>query len=115
MATIVPTVARLSDHHLRVTWASMANGDVGESIASLYGHPDRSVQVKGTFGVGGTATIQGSNDAGVTFATLTDPQGTSLAVTSAGIKAVTEFVEHIRPSVAGDGTTSLTVVLIAKG
>jgi len=95
----------------KITWASMANGDIGQA----YTRPpwsDRSLQVTGTFGSGGNCRILGSND-GTNFATLTDPQGNTLDITSAKIEQVSEATAEIKPQItAGDGTTSLTVTMI---
>jgi hypothetical protein len=72
------------------------------------------VQVQGTFGASGSVSVEGSND-GVNYHTLRDPQGVSLTFTAAGLKAVLELTRFIRPRVtAGDGTTALTVTLVAR-
>lgn len=92
---------------------SLANGDTGTPLP-LAQYADRSVQVVGTFGAGGTVAIKGSND-GVNFITLTDPQGNPLSFTSSGLEAITEMVAFVRPEVlAGDGTTNLTVTIAAR-
>lgn len=94
-------------------WASMANGDDGESIGFSQ-YADKSVQVSGTFGAGGTVTIEGSLD-GVNWNVLTDPQGNDLNITQPKIEMVIENTLYVRPRVtAGDGTTSLTVVMLMK-
>lgn len=75
---------------------------------------DRSVQVEGTFGAGGSVTIEGSND-GVNYETLTDHLGNALAITAKGLKSIDQTCLYLRPRVtAGDGTTSLTVTLLAR-
>ena len=67
-------------------------------------------QITGTFGVGGTCVIEGSND-GVTYFTLNDQANAALSITTAALKTVRDTPFWIRPRVtAGDGTTSLTVV-----
>jgi hypothetical protein len=77
---------------------------------------DRSVQVTGTFGSGGTLLIEGSNDGGVTWGTLNDPQGSALSFTSSKIEAIQELTAMIRPRVsAGDGTTALAVYVLVRG
>lgn len=93
-------------------WAGLANGDDGERV-SVAAYTDKSVQVTGTFGTGGSVTVQGSND-GVNWATLTDPQGNDLVFTSAKIELVSEATLYIRPLAAGDGTTNLTVHMLLK-
>lgn len=102
-------------HVLRVKWLAIPNGDQGRAV-SLSNYQDRSVQVSGTFGAGGSVTIQGSNDGGTTWSPLTDPLGVTLTFTAAGIKQVSELPYEIRPSVtAGDGTTAINVWIHARG
>jgi len=115
MATITPTVERSNDGNLvKFTYTNMANGDVGVPI-KWPDYADRSVQVKGTFGVGGNLRFEGSNDGGTTYDAATDPQGNDINLTAANIEAVSEVHELQRPQVtAGDGTTSLTVVVVAR-
>lgn len=118
MATISLTLASLAgfvgDNVRIVTWTPLTQtgSDVGEAF-QMPGWGDRSVQVFGTFGVAGNCRIQGSMD-GTNWGTLTDPQGNALDFTAAKIEAITERVRYIRPSITlGDGTTSLTVMLLA--
>lgn len=103
-------------HHTCVvaTWASMAMSDEGQPL-ELANFADRSVQVTGTFGAGGSVRIEGSLD-GTNYAPLTDPQGNNLDINTAKIEAIVELVRWIRPVVtAGDGTTALTVTMLLKG
>lgn len=93
------------------TWAAMSNGDDGEvlSTEAIAQYLDRTFQVTGTFGAGGTMVIEGTND-GVNYYTLDDPQGIPLSITTAGIYQVIQVTLKMRPRVsAGDGTTSLVV------
>lgn len=90
------------------TWSALANGEAGDK-ASLLAYADKTVQVFGTFGAGGSVTIQGSSD-GTNWATLTDNQGSDLTFTAAGIAMIIENTRYIRPNcTAGDGTTSLSI------
>lgn len=94
-------------------WPTVPNGETGTPLPFTK-YADRSVQVSGTFGAGGTVVVQGSNN-GTDYHTLTDPQGNALSFTAAGLEQITEVVKFIRPSVtAGDGTTSLTVTIAAR-
>ena len=94
------------------TWGPMANADTGAPI-SLVLWADRCVQVTGTFGAGGTIVFEGSNAS--TYATLNNAQGTAISLTAAGLKQVVELPLLARPNVtAGDGTTSLTCVLVVR-
>ena len=95
------------------TWAAMANGDTGAPV-NFPGNADKTIQVTGTFGAGGSATLQGSND-GVNYFALTNPTGTVIALTANGISAVTEACQFVRPAAtAGDGTTALVAVVFAR-
>lgn len=95
-------------------WNGMQNGDEGE--AALFSMcADRSVQVCGAFGVGGNVAIQGSND-GENWFTLTGLTGHDLEFTTGGISMIAEITQYIRPVVtAGDGTTEINVIILAKG
>ena len=98
---------------VKATWSGLLNGDSGASI-SWAALSDKTVQLLGTFGAGGTVVIEGSNDGGTTYATLSDEQGTALSFTAAGLKLVLQNPEKIRPRVtAGDGNTNLTAIICA--
>ena len=118
MATIQPTFTTPSGDaavHRSVVWTPMANGDAGAPIsADNIGLNDRSVQVNGTFGTGGTVLWEVSND-GTNWFTATTPAGTSISLTAAGLKQIVESALYARPRVsAGDGTTQITVTLSAR-
>lgn len=118
MATITGAFTRIATHGDRghvIQWTPMtfSGTDVGTAV-EMPGSADRSVQVTGTFGTGGSVRIEGSND-GTNYAVLTDPQGNALDITAAKIETVMELTRYIRPRVtAGDGTTSLTVTMLVK-
>lgn len=87
------------------TWAAIPNGNNGDAAGGPY--VTAYFIVFGTFGVGGSVSLQGSND-GVNWQNLSPA-----ALTAAGafILGLTEHPKFIRPIVtAGDGTTALTVV-----
>lgn len=110
MTTIAKTTNDTIVGNYIYTWAGMAAGDDGVP-AGATGSGDRTVQVQGTFGVGGTVLLEGSLD-GSNWYTLRDPSGTSLSFTSAGLKAVLENIVSVRPRVSnGDISTSITVIL----
>lgn len=95
-------------------WEAMPNGNDGTPLL-IDRRTDRSVQVSGTFGAGGTVVIEGSND-GTNYYTLNDLQGTALSFTSARLEGISEVPLYVRPRVtAGDGTTSINVYLVAVG
>lgn len=120
MAIRIPTVEYLVDGNpniSRVIWTGLLNGDSGSPV-ELPEFPDRTVQVYGTFGVGGSINLEGSNDKTTespTYALLTDPQGTAVTKTAAAMEVFEECPLIIRPNVtAGDGTTSLTVKMVCR-
>lgn len=96
-------------------WAALALNDDGAPIGPEWSHyPDRSVQVTGTFGAGGSISWEGSND-GTNWATLNTPAGAAITLTAAGLKQVLEGSLYARPHVtAGDGTTALVVTVFAR-
>lgn len=112
MATKTETI--LNDGYgKRINWSGLANGETGDAI-SVAEFADRSVQVSGTFGSGGTVVLEGSND-GTNWATLNDLQGDALSLSAAKIEGVSELTYQVRPRVtAGDGTTDITVTLFAR-
>ncbi len=103
------------------TWAGLLNGDTGAPL-QIPSMSDKTVHIFGTFGSGGSVTLQGSNDPRVltnpgsaVWVALTDPQGNAITKTAAAIEALLENPIFIRPIVtAGDGSTDLTVIISAK-
>jgi hypothetical protein len=114
MATVQLTRNVEGGFGVTIVWSPIPNGDDGQPW-DTQDYPDVSVQVTGTFGVGGSLRIEGSNEATPTnWGTLADPQGTALDFTAAKIEQVLENVRWIRPRVtAGDGTTALVATLYA--
>jgi len=113
MASITPTKQDLIFGSSVTTWSPMASGDTGVPVG-IPGAGDRTVQVNGTFGVGGTAVIEGTLDM-VNWYQLHDPAVVALSFTSAGLGAILENVLAVRPRIAGgDVTTALTVTLLTR-
>lgn len=118
MATITPTRTDISGDGsvIKYAYAAMTNAtsDVGVGIPFAQ-WADRSVQVTGTLGTGGTVTIEGSNDGGTTWHALNDPSSTTLAINSLKLEGILEVCELVRPRIsAGDGTTSLNVYFVLR-
>jgi len=113
MAAISPTIARVGEHEIVVTWTPIAPGDTCEPIKKgLVDFVDRTVQVAGTFG-GGTVTVEGSND-GTNYSVLNNVQGTSLSLAAAGVRAVAETPLYTKPVLTGGAASSLTVTLLCR-
>lgn len=117
MATRAVTVESIGERLVRFIWAGLLNGDDGAPV-DWAAYADRSVQVFGTFGVGGSVTLEGSNDernGTATWSALSDLRGNTFALTSAKIEQIEDLTYKLRPRVtAGDGTTNLTVVVFAR-
>jgi ABC-type phosphate transport system substrate-binding protein len=117
MAVQAATVTRnitQDDSAIQIAWAPLANGDTGAWIAWPQ-YSNKSFQVSGTFGTGGSVSIEGSNDpAPLNTAVLSTWQGTALTTTQAAFLTPRDMPLWVRPHVtAGDGTTALTVTLVA--
>ena len=75
---------------------------------------DMSVQVRGTWGAGGAAVIEGSND-GTNYVPLNNAQGTALSLSADSLKQIVERPRYVRARVSGgDGTTSLTATFVFR-
>jgi len=96
-----------------VVWTGLLNGDSGEPV-DLTEFSDRSVQIAGTLGTGGTIAVEGSND-GVTYYTLKDLFGNSLSTTALLLSGIAEITKWVRVRVtAGNGSTSLQAIIVAR-
>jgi hypothetical protein len=117
MATISPIYTRTGLNKLRnVSW-TLANGDVGAAVR-MPQYADKSVDIYGTFGAGGSVTMRGSNkptaDATVSgdWFPLTDPQANAITKTSKAGEQILENPLWISPQcTAGDGTTAIIVAV----
>lgn len=116
MATRNPTVTFVGNDTIVFSYGGMLNGDDGAPISPNHSnYADRSVEVFGTFGVGGSVTVEGAPDPGSTYAALRNASSVTLAITAAGHEQILEVPAFTRPRVtAGDGTTSLTVVITCR-
>jgi hypothetical protein len=98
-----------------ITWAGLtqASADVGDG-AMTNKYPERTVQAIGTFGVGGSMALQGSND-GTNWGALKDAYGVLIALTTSVPVAIGDNPLFIRPAItAGDGTTNLSCLVAAR-
>lgn len=119
MATVVPVPATLKSLTPAqiVEWPAVLNAGDGTPI-EVTDYDDITISFYGTFGAGGSVSLQGSNDvaAPTNWAILTAVGGTAaLTNTAAGIKKANENPRWIRPIVtAGDGTTSIDCVVVLR-
>ena len=117
MAAIDPTIVRFvgsgDGSCIRVTWTDVTENDTF-TPCNFPEYADKSIQVFGTFDSASVA-LHGSNDGGTTYAALNVPAGTAIAITTAGIKAVLENTEWIKPVASSGGATqSLTVAMLLR-
>lgn len=95
-------------------WPNMANGDDGQPI-TLTRYSDRTIQITGTFGLGGTVVLKGSNN-GVDYDDMRDVFGNVISATGPKLITLTEVPIYVRPEVtAGDINTDVTVTVAAIG
>jgi hypothetical protein len=96
-----------------IGWSGLLNGDTGAAV-EMVDYADKTCTIIGTFGAGGSITIQGSNDNSNWFA-MTDAQTQAVTKTASAMELIVENPRYIRPSVtAGDGTTNLTVQICCR-
>ncbi len=102
-----------SDASHVVSWPNLKADSVG-ARHELPAFNDRSIQVEGTWGIGGKLVIEGSNtDNG--YSVLNDEHGVDLEFSGDGLRSISEAVRFIRPRViGGDGTTNLTATLLVR-
>lgn len=111
MATIAGAGSWVAKGVHRKIWTPLANGDDG-APAAVSNMGNHEWQFTGTFGVGGTIIVEGSND-GTNWFPLKDWQGTNISKTAAGGATQVDNPLYTRPRVTGgDGTTSLTASLV---
>lgn len=114
MTTRAITTARAGPGIYKVSWNGLLNGDDGAAWSEDGGaaaFSDKTAQITGTFGVGGTVIIEGSND-GTNWGTLNDASSTPISVTDVTPVVLLENPLYVRPRVtAGDGTTNLICII----
>lgn len=102
----------LGKHHgpwVGAQWV-LGAGDDGQ-VWEMSGYGDRSVQVGGSFGAGGSVRIEGSNDL-IDWVTLTDDQNVALDFSAPGLKLIVPLARYLRPRVtAGTGVAARVTML----
>ena len=97
-----------------ISWLLLLNGNTG-APERMTNYPMRSLQVTGTWGVGGTLVWEGSND-NVTYFTLYDPYDVACSITGNSLICTMYPCLWVRPHVtAGDVTTSLNAIMCCVG
>lgn len=110
---VQPFVTTQPGNLLKGVWLALASGDTGKPI-SLAQYLVTTLTFYGTFGSGGSVTLEVSPDNGTTWVNAANAFS-SLPATAAGLSGGFLPVDLIRPRVtAGDGTTSINVQIIAS-
>src|SRR5262245_3311423 len=89
---------------------ALLNGDQSAALEVLDCLPEKTVQVTGTFGAGGSVSVEKNVD-GATWVALAaaDVKSGTHPVTAAGLLEIVTAARQLRLNVtAGDGTTALT-------
>lgn len=89
-------------------WVALGTDDTGTGEI-LADYPDKTITVTGTWG-GATLIVQGSND-GVTYITMTDPQGNALSKTANFIETILENPLYIKVVTSGGTGTVLSAII----
>jgi hypothetical protein len=113
MATRVGKIVTGNDRTVAVVWTGLTNAtsDKGAGV-SMAQAAFKSAQITGTFGAGGSVTLEGSMDGGLTWGALKNLSDADLTITDSKVYNIPSVALLIRPNVtAGDGTTSLTVTV----
>lgn len=108
MSTINPTVQDEGNGFAKfLTYQGLGQGDDGAPL-EFPEYPDKTVSVTGTL-AGATVVVEGSPD-GVTWSTLTNPQGQNIALDALGeTVTIMENPRFTRPRVeGGSGSTDCT-------
>ncbi len=113
---IVPIKLSRGSH--KWIWDAMGDADTGAPLDPNGGgisFSDKTVHLIGTDWDSATIVIEGSND-GVTYVTLTDPQGNPLSFTVDAMEVILENPLYIRPSSSGGlGSTDVDVIMTGRG
>lgn len=114
MSTVNGVGGNQNGGFFKYLWETMTEGDVGNGI-QVARFPDMSIMIIGSYG-GTTITIEGSNDNGTTWVTLTEADGTTAMSYSTGnqLKAILENTELVRPQTTGGSATDLDVHFVGR-
>lgn len=116
MAAVAPSITDLSINGdrsvLKIVWNGLNNANALGAAVSFSEYADRSFHWNGTFNNANIA-IEGSNDGGGNYQTLTDPQGNPLAKAAAAIEQLEEITQFVRPNATTPGGAAMDVTVSA--
>ena len=97
-------------------WTSLSESDTATPVKAAH-YADKTVQVNGNFGAGGTVVLEGSlepAEAPAAYQQLHDPSQNNISFTVAGVDAVLENVWAIRPRVSAGTGVEVDVRLLVR-
>lgn len=119
MATAAIASSKLARGLHKWIWTLTDTNDTGAPLDPNGGSgvfSDKTYQVSGTFGAGGTIILEGSND-GVTYFALRNTHDNSqiTGVTAAELEGILENPAYIRPRLTAGTGVSVVVTIIGRG
>lgn len=99
-----------------VEWIGLGNDDEGEPLTTA-DFADKTVEIGGVFGAGGSIALKGSNDPGVgpVGVNLTDPLGVEIDGNTPVLATILQNPLKVWPVVSGgDGDTDLNVRILLR-
>ena len=117
MATIMWTQAEVGSIDrsvLQITWAPVTSDSGNNDICTplqLPQYTSKSVHVFGTFG-SSTVVINGSNNGGVSFVPLDDPNGVAISISSENIEQISQNTQQVQPAISGGTLASVTIIML---
>ena len=114
MATRSAKAVLGQNREIIVTWEGIVgNADDGAAVAVPH-LPIKTVQMVGTRS-DGQVTMEGSNDGGVTWATLHADDGAELTFATLGIEKMVENPLLIRPNGSAGSGDDLDIIMVCTG
>jgi hypothetical protein len=114
MAVVTPNGASEDGKTYRAIWENVAPGDTCAPF-QLPGHPDKTLQVFGSFAGSAVITLEGTcENAPANYSALHDDNGDAISVAAAGVVCIKENVNWYKPVITSGVASSLTIILFAK-
>lgn len=91
------------------SWSPLTEADTAVEVV-IHGATLLSIQIEGTFGVGGSVGLEGSNSVSGAFS----PYTTLSSFSAPGISPVEETSLRVRPTILAGTGVSVTIYLLVK-
>jgi hypothetical protein len=110
MATRTATVTYGEDGSFLAVWEGITEADTGSAISVPGSIKHVTLQTVGDFTSSGAVTWQGSNDA-TTYATMQDPGGNDIVMTTTKIWRLDSMASRMRPTATAGTSVDMDVYL----